>query len=133
MEKARWEYLGTNSLFIDKGKVSYLFKLGFFDENILALKVDSSNEYAVFVNENKYNEDLNSIDKIAAFLKNEYLISDYIKPKIKKINESNKFWNDDIMLIIIFSAIISITVIVCATTDDSLPQASVAFHVFVLV
>ena len=54
IEKAKWEYLGNKSLLIDKSSESLLFKHGFFDEDILALKLDSVEEYAVFVNENKY-------------------------------------------------------------------------------
>jgi hypothetical protein len=73
VEKERWEYLGNKSLLIDKKNESFLFKHGFFDENILALKVDSSEEYAVFVNENKYEGELNSIDKVFDFLKRKYL------------------------------------------------------------
>jgi len=73
VEKAKWEYLGNNSLLIDKKTGSYLFKHGFFDDNILALKVDSKDEYVVFVNENKYDGDLNSIDKVIDFLKNKYI------------------------------------------------------------
>lgn len=73
VEKAKWEYIGNKSLLIDKTNESYLFKHGFFDENILALKVDSSDEYAVFVNENNYNGDLNSTDKVFGFLKEKYL------------------------------------------------------------
>jgi len=73
VEKAKWEYIGNKSLLIDKANESYLFKHGFFDENILALKVDSSNEYAVFVNENNYNGDMNSIDKVFRFLRDKYL------------------------------------------------------------
>lgn len=73
VEKAKWEYLGNKSLLIDKKTDSYLFKHGFFDENILALKVDSSEEYAVFVNENKYDGELNSIDRVFDFLRRKYL------------------------------------------------------------
>lgn len=73
VEKAQWEHLGNKSLLIDKKTDSYLFKHGFFDENILALKVDSSEEYAVFVNENKYDGELNSIDKVFDFLRRKYL------------------------------------------------------------
>jgi hypothetical protein len=69
VEKERWEYLGNKSLLID----SYLFKHGFFDENILALKVDSSEEYAVFVNENNYDGELNSIERVFDFLRRKYL------------------------------------------------------------
>lgn len=73
VEKERWEYLGNKSLLIDKKVDSYLFKHGFFDENILALKVDSSEEYAVFVNESKYDGELNSIDRVFDFLRRKYL------------------------------------------------------------
>jgi hypothetical protein len=80
VEKAKWEYLGNKSILIDKSPDSYLFKHGFFDENILALKVDSSEEYAVFVNENKYEGDLNSIDKVYEFLTQKYLDPNIPKP-----------------------------------------------------
>jgi hypothetical protein len=83
VEKAKWEYLGNKSILIDKSSDSYLFKHGFSDENILALKVDSSEEYAVFVNENKYEGDLNSIDKVYEFLTQKYL-----NPNIPKIGPS---------------------------------------------
>lgn len=73
VEKATWEYLGNKSLLIDKANESYLFKHGFFDENILALKVDSSEEYAVFVNENNYEGELNSIERVLDFLRRKYL------------------------------------------------------------
>ncbi len=86
VEKAKWEYLGNKSLLIDKKTDSYLFKHGFFDENILALKVDSSEEYAVFVNENKYDGELNSIDKVFDFLSSKYLDS-FIKSTIENSTE----------------------------------------------
>lgn len=82
VEKAKWEYLGNKTLLIDKKEGSFLFKHGFFDENILALKVDSCEEYAVFVNENKYNGELNSIDKVLDFLRHKYL-NPLIKAKIE--------------------------------------------------
>ena len=34
VEKAKWEYLGNNTLLIDRKEESLLFKHGFFDENI---------------------------------------------------------------------------------------------------
>lgn len=86
VEKANWEYLGNNSLLIDKNEGSFLFKHGFLDENVLALKVDSKNQYAFLVNENKYDGELNSIDKIADFLTKKYLepfVSDIINDKIE--------------------------------------------------
>jgi len=79
VEKAKWEYLGNNSLLIDKKDESYLFKHGFFDENILALKVDSKDEYAFLINENKYDGELNSLDKVIDFLTRKY-----IEPQLRK-------------------------------------------------
>jgi hypothetical protein len=50
--KGSWEYLGHNSLMIDHNQESYLFQMGFFDKNILALKLDSRDEYALLINQN---------------------------------------------------------------------------------
>lgn len=79
VEKAKWEYLGHNALLIDRKDESYLFKHGFFDENILALKIDSKNEYAFLVNESKFDKELNSLNSIVEFLNDKY-----IEPKIKR-------------------------------------------------
>ncbi len=97
VEKARWEYLGNNSLLIDKKENSYLFKHGFFDENILALKIDSKDEYAFLVNETKFHKELNSIGNIIEFLNKKY-IEPQIKNKIHKktgviIDNKNKSKN----------------------------------------
>jgi hypothetical protein len=73
VEKGRWEYLGNNSLLIDKKDKSYLFKHGFFDENVLALKIDGIEEYAFLVNENKYDGELNSFARVIDFLNRTYL------------------------------------------------------------
>ncbi|MFN8711379.1 MAG: hypothetical protein ACK5Z2_00915 [Bacteroidota bacterium] len=88
VEKAKWEYIGNKSLLIDKKTDSYLFKHGFFDENILALKVDSSEEYAVFVNENKYDGELNSIERVMTFLNDKYLSAQNM-PSINDSSISN--------------------------------------------
>lgn len=40
IERAKWEYIGSNSLIIDRQFESYLFKHGFLDESVLALKID---------------------------------------------------------------------------------------------
>lgn len=73
VEKGKWEYLGNNSLLIERKEDSYLFRHGFFDSNILALKVDGRDEYAFLVNENNYGGDLNSIEKVLSFLETKYL------------------------------------------------------------
>tara|TARA_Y100001954_G_C15590364_1_gene492901 strand:+ start:60 stop:707 length:648 start_codon:yes stop_codon:yes gene_type:complete len=84
VEKAKWDYVGNNSLLIDRKDESYLFKHGFIDSNLLALKIDSKNEYAFLVNENKYTGELNSIESIFRFLEKEYLKPPpQVKPKPK--------------------------------------------------
>ena len=73
VEKGSWEYLGNNSLLLDTKNESYLLKHGFFDENVIALKIDSTDRYAFFVNETKYHGELNSIQDALNFLENKYL------------------------------------------------------------
>ena len=73
VEKAKWEFLGNDFLFIDKENDSYLFKNSFYDENILALKIDSKEEYAILINESKYGRELNSYENIIDFLTTKYV------------------------------------------------------------
>jgi predicted Zn-ribbon and HTH transcriptional regulator len=87
VEKGTWEYLGNQSLLIDTCEGSYLLKHGFFDQNIIALKLDSTNNYAFFVNENKFDKELNSIEDVFKFLTIKYL-------KTKK-NKTDKDLNKD--------------------------------------
>jgi hypothetical protein len=73
VEKARWEYLGQESLLLETKAENYLFKQDFNDGNVLALRVDSSNEYVLLVNESRYNSELNSLEAINHFLRSKYL------------------------------------------------------------
>lgn len=82
VEKGTWEYLGNNSLLIDKNNESFLFKHGFIDDYILALKIDGKDEYAILVNEQKFNEQLNSISTILTFLEITYVEIEIKKPDI---------------------------------------------------
>ena len=81
VDKAKWEYLGQNSILIDLKEQCYLFRHGFFDQNILALKVDSKDEYAVLINESRYQGELNSISSVINFLNQNYLINSTITTK----------------------------------------------------
>jgi hypothetical protein len=74
VEKGSWEYLGNQSLLLDTKHESYLFKHGFFDENVIALKLDGYNKYAFFVNESK-GEEINTIEDVLTFLENQYIKS----------------------------------------------------------
>lgn len=73
VEKGAWEYLGNQSLLIETKQENYLLKHGFFDENIIALKLDGTESYAFFVNETKYHNELNSIEDILKFLEDKYV------------------------------------------------------------
>ncbi|NJX17112.1 hypothetical protein, partial [Tamlana crocina] len=64
---------GNNSLLIDRASNSHLFKQGFFDENVLALKIDGKEEYAFLVNENKFDGELNTAESIFKFIEEKYL------------------------------------------------------------
>lgn len=87
IEKGTWEYLGNNSILIDRKDGSFLFKHGFIDDYILALKIDGKDEYALLVNEIKFEERINSIPSVLDFLEKRYLNHSnktIIIPKIKK-------------------------------------------------
>lgn len=73
VEKGSWEYLGNQSLLLDTKTESYLLKHGFFDENVIALKLDSTDSYAFFVNETRYHSELNNIGDVLKFLENKYI------------------------------------------------------------
>lgn len=74
VEKGTWELIGNNSILVDLVEDSYLFKHGFFDKNVLALKLDGKKEYVFLVNENRYaGGELNSYKKIIEFLSSNYL------------------------------------------------------------
>jgi hypothetical protein len=73
VEKGKLEYLGNKSLLIDNQEGSYLFKYDFNGQNIIALKIDSKEEYAFLVNENRYEGEINSLEKVIDFLTKTYL------------------------------------------------------------
>ncbi len=89
ISKAKWEYLGHNSLLIDINDESYLFKPNIFDENILALKIDSREEYSILINETKFNEELNSITAINRFLNQKYIINPISDSRLLESNTLN--------------------------------------------
>lgn len=95
VSKAKWEYVGNNSILIDIKDESFLFRHGFFDENFLALKIDNANEYAFLVNENKFETELADIFNIESFLTKKYLAKNEQPKKIQETHISqvinNKF------------------------------------------
>ncbi|MUV02889.1 hypothetical protein GN157_04130 [Flavobacterium rakeshii] len=102
VEKAKWEFLGNQSLLIDREKESSLLKLSFFDENILALKYDNNDNYIVLINEEKSNYDLNTVEAVSSYLEKKYLINHtYKKSTFINSNEqsfkNNTINNDEII------------------------------------
>jgi hypothetical protein len=93
IEKGTWEYLGYNSLLIDKSDGSYLFKHGFIDDHVLALKIDGKEEYALLVNEEQFDENLNSLPAVLNFLNQTYIEQkrkkSIIFPKRDRISEGS--------------------------------------------
>lgn len=72
VEKGKWDYLGNNSLLIERGEIRQLFKHGFIDDFVLALKVDGKQEYALLVNEEKFKDESLSISFVLTFLDKKY-------------------------------------------------------------
>lgn len=90
LEKGNWEYLGNNSLMIESKDGSYLFKHGFIDDKILALKVDGKEEYALLINEQVYDYHLNSFASINKFLDTNYLKSIEFKNVINTPSQTER-------------------------------------------
>jgi hypothetical protein len=90
VEKGSWEYLGNQSLLLDTKHESYLLKHGFFDENVIALKLDNTDSYAFFVNETKYDRELNNIQDVLNFLEAKYLKNTIAKDRGTKMKFARK-------------------------------------------
>lgn len=75
IKKSKWEYIGNDSIMLELEENSLLLKHGFLDEKILALKMDSFDDYSIFINESKADQEFNSIEDIVGFLNRNYLQS----------------------------------------------------------
>lgn len=89
VSKGRWEYLSNNSILIDIDNESLLYKQGFFDKDVLALKIDNSDKYSLLLNENNVNGELGSVRELTEFLTSKYLESnnEISRPSSTKENE----------------------------------------------
>ncbi|MBU3676574.1 MAG: hypothetical protein FGM54_05245 [Chitinophagaceae bacterium] len=72
VEIGSWDYLGNQSLLIQNNEGNFLLKHEFVDDVIIALKLDNTNRYAFFINENKFDDKLNSLQNIVFFLNERY-------------------------------------------------------------
>jgi hypothetical protein len=109
VDRNSYEYLSSGNLLINDSNRSFLFKTAFVDKNILALNLDSTNQYAFFVNETRNNESINNYDSLMSFLKKEYLkpVIDqpkldsyrntaYSKEKAEKLTKEQESWIKDL-------------------------------------
>jgi hypothetical protein len=80
---ASWRYLGKNTLLVENNTVKNLYKHGFFDQNLIAIKIRDDENYSFFVNEEKFDHGLNSENKIAKYLYDKYL-NNTIKKKVTR-------------------------------------------------
>lgn len=76
VSKGNWEYLGNNSILIETSDNSTLYKQGFIDEHVMALKIDGINGHYFFINETKYGKEINSIADVNSFLESKYVNTD---------------------------------------------------------
>jgi hypothetical protein len=76
VDKAKWEYLGNDSILVDILDQSYLFKKSFLDSDLLALQVDGKDEYAIFINERASNALTIELEEITNRLEEKYLYGD---------------------------------------------------------
>ena len=89
---ASWRYLGKNTLLVENNTEKNLYKHGFFDQNLIAIKIRDDENYSFFVDEEKIDHGLNSENKIAKYLYDKYL-NNTIKKKVtrrKRKSYSNK-------------------------------------------
>ncbi|MCD8431870.1 hypothetical protein G1L02_04285 [Tenacibaculum finnmarkense] len=85
IEKAKWDYIPSmNSLVIERNSGITLYKQGFFDDSVMILKVDGTEDYQLFVNENKIDS---TIEKLLEETENKYF------KKKKLILEKKKSYN----------------------------------------
>ena len=73
IEKAKWEYIGHESLMIEHKEGCYLFKHGFMDDSLLALKLDAQDGFALMANETNAKGELNTYSDVVSYLSSKYL------------------------------------------------------------
>jgi hypothetical protein len=73
IEKGNWEYLGNNSILIERNNGTFLYRHGFIDEYVLALKIDEKDEYVLLINDEWFEKQLRTIGKILKFLNEKYI------------------------------------------------------------
>ena len=79
VQKARWEFLGNDSLLIETKDEMLMFKHGFFNKEILALQLDGQQGFALLLNEAVFSGESKSFKEIE-----DYLVKTYTLPDVKE-------------------------------------------------
>lgn len=104
VKRCTWDYLSDKSLIIDIAGKSYLLKIDFIDDTIIALKIDGQDGHAFFINETLYGTEINSVTDVIRYLKVRYLpklMAHEIQPVLDKLVfhmknvKSNIFFTDE--------------------------------------
>lgn len=84
--KTSWNINIENTFSIDTEDGLIRVKAYFKDDDILVLNNENKEEFALYINTTNYNEDLNSVEDIKAFLKEKY------KKKVSTIIYDHEFY-----------------------------------------
>lgn len=75
VRKSKWDYLGNQTILIEKLEESLLFRNSFFDETVLVLNLHNTDTYAFFFNETKIGTSFKTIEKLNEYLKKKYFVN----------------------------------------------------------
>jgi hypothetical protein len=103
-----WDYLGFNKILLRLNDNSFLFQHGFLEDDILALKLDGMNKYAIFINEGR--SDLNTLSRIDSHLNRKYLSAIEVTEK----DTTMEIW-DVIAYLTILVMLATLAVVILAT------------------
>ena len=86
IEKAKWDYIPSmNSLLIERKNETILYNQEFFDESIMILKIDGTDQYQLFANENKISS---TIERLLENVENQYIQN--VDVNLERINSTDK-------------------------------------------
>ncbi|MDM1041827.1 MULTISPECIES: hypothetical protein [Empedobacter] len=86
IQKSSWDYITNDLVSLEIKNINYLFTPSFLDENLFILKLDGRNEYVVFINENKVQGIINSLQQINDFIDYKYIKNNTSEKSFKNEN-----------------------------------------------
>lgn len=114
LTKGSWELIDPMTVSITIEGKSFLMNHGFLDDKVLALKLDGRKEFAVFLNEEKFNHSANSLDDFLNYLNRKYIdkssVAEERERTKKEQDEYDKRYENIYMILVL--AIIGIPLLV---------------------